>query len=210
MKINFSNLFKLKKALLQLSEIATEEGVNLIVDGEVEVGAEVFVNGDEGLVPASDGTYSYDGKTYTVEGGIVTAIVEQGVPEPETDPETPAETEPETNPETPAETEPETEPETPAETEPETNPETPAETEPETDPETPAETEPETEPETPAETEALKQRIAELEALVEELKKKLEEPVAESVEEEMKKTEKKGNKMDYSRLRAAIDKVNKG
>ena len=159
MKINFSNLFKLKKALLQLSEIATEEGVNLIADGEVEVGAEVFVNGDEGLVPASDGTYSYDGKTYTVEGGIVTAIVEQGVAEPENEPET--------------------------------------------DPETPAETEPD-------ETEALKQRIAELEALVEELKKKLAEPVAESVEEEMKKTEKKGNKMDYSRLRAAIDKVNKG
>ena len=177
MKINFSNLFKLKKALLQLSEIATEEGVNLIADGEVEVGAEVFVNGDEGLVPASDGTYSYDGKTYTVEGGIVTAIVEQGVAEPEN--------EPETDPETPAETEPE----------PETNPET--------DPETPAETEPD-------ETEALKQRIAELEALVEELKKKLAEPVAESVEEEMRKTEKKGNKMDYSRLRAAIDKVNKG
>ena len=206
MKINFSNLFKLKKALLQLSEIATEEGVNLIADGEVEVGAEVFVNGDEGLVPASDGTYNYDGKTYTVEGGIVTAIVEQGVPEPEnepeTDPETPAETEPETDPEP--------EPETNPETEPETNPETDPETNPETDPETPAETEPETPAETNPETEALKQRIAELEALVEELKKKLAEPVAESVEEEMKKTEKKGNKMDYSRLRAAIDKVNKG
>lgn len=95
MKFNKTKLFELKKALLQLAEIATEEGVTLIAEKDMEVGIEVFVQGDEGLVPASDGTYTYNGQTITVEGGIVTAIVEQGVAEPETDPET--------DPETPAE-----------------------------------------------------------------------------------------------------------
>ena len=42
MKFNKSQLMKLKKALLRLSEAQTEEGIMLITDGELEVGAEVF------------------------------------------------------------------------------------------------------------------------------------------------------------------------
>ena len=160
MKFNKNQLFKLKKALLKLSEIATEEGVTLVTDDELAVGAEVFVNGEEGLIPASDGVYNYNGQTITVEGGVVKALVAVPVEEPVTDPEP----------------EPEPEPEPVEETE---------------------------------DVEALKTRIAELEALVEELKKKLEEPAADSVDEELKKTEKVVNKMDYSRLREAINKTKK-
>ena len=173
MKFDRNKLFKLKAALLKLSEAQTEEGVTLITDGDLEVGVEVFVDGEDGLTPAGDKAYHYDGKVITVEGGVVTAIAEAQTEEPEPQPET--------------------------DPEPETDPQ------PETDPET----DPEPEPEPAEDVEALKTRIAELEALVEELKKKLEEPVAESVEEEMKKQEKNvsKNNMNYARLREAIREV---
>ena len=58
MKFSKSNLLKLKRALLNLGEVQTEEGL-LIYDGEnLEVGKEVFVEGEEGLEPAKDGEYS--------------------------------------------------------------------------------------------------------------------------------------------------------
>lgn len=182
MKLDKNKLFKLKKALLALEEIATEEGVTLVTDNEMEVGAEVFVNGDEGLVPASDGDYTYNGKKITVEGGVITAIVDEAVEEVETP-------------------EPETEVEAAEE-----EVETPTEEEEKKVDETAEDIQNVVEDivdETATEevdVEALKARIAELEALVEELKTKLEEPVAESVEEEMKKEEKKNektNKRDY-------------
>lgn len=201
MKFNKNQLFKLKKALLKLSEIATEEGVTLVTDDELAVGAEVFVNGEEGLIPASDGVYNYNGQTITVEGGVVKALVAVPVEEPVTDPE--PEPEPATDPE--PEPEPTTDPEPATDPEPEPEPTTDPEPEPEPEPEPT----PEPEPEPAEDVEALKARIAELEALVEELKKKLEEPAADSVDEDMKKTEKVVNKMDYSRLREAINKTKK-
>jgi hypothetical protein len=173
MKINKNKLFKLKKALLALEEISTEEGVMLVVDGDIEVGAEVFTNGDDGLVPATDGEYNYNGKVITVEGGVITAITEKTVEE-----ETP-ETE---------EVEVVNEEEAPVEEE---ITEEVAEV---------AEEIVEEVKDEDTDVEALKSKIAELEALIEELKAKLEEPVAESVEEEMKREEKKNEKtkkMDY-------------
>ena len=199
MKIEFKKLFALKKALLKLSEIATEEGVTLVTDDELAVGVEVFVNGEEGLIPASDGVYNYNGQTITVEGGVVKALV--AVPVEETEPTPEPEPEPATDPEPEPEPEPATNPE--PEPEPATDPE------PEPEPATDPEPEPEPEPEPAEDAEVLKKRIAELEALVEELKKKLEEPAADSVDEDMKKTEKVANKMDYSRLREAINKTKK-
>ena len=193
MKFDRNKLFKLKAALLKLSEVTCEDGTTLITDGELEVGVEVFTNGDEGLTPVADNTYEYDGKLITVEGGVITNIADK-----------PAETE-----ETPAEETPveeNAEEETPAE---EVVEETPAETESteETAQEV-AEVAQEVAEEATEEVvdvEALKNRIAELETLVEELKAKLEEPVADSVEEEMKKDEKPQKKeMNYM---AAIKKA---
>ncbi len=189
MRFNKSQIYRLKKALLQLSEIATEEGVTLVTDSELEVGAEVFVNGDDGLIPASDGTYNYNGTVINVEGGVVTSITE-----------TPVETE-----ETPVEAETETQEETAED-------ETPAETEStEETAEEVAEVAEEVAQEATEEVvdvEALNARIAELEALVAELTAKLQEPVADSVEEEMKNDEKpQNNKKPEMNYMAAIRKA---
>lgn len=173
MKFNKTKLFELKKALLQLAEIATEEGVTLIAEKDMEVGIEVFVQGDEGLVPASDGTYTYNGQTITVEGGVVKAIEETRTEENE--PETPAEanTEMENNEE---QTE-ENEPETPAEA---------SETNAEVD-------------RLKALVDDLTSRLETANARIAELEEKLKEPVADSVDDEFKKTEKEtSGKQDYA------------
>ena len=75
-------LLKRKRALLNLGEISTNEGL-LIYDGEnLEVGKEVFVEGDEGLVPAKDGLYTYNNEIIEVEGGVVKTISEKEVEQP--------------------------------------------------------------------------------------------------------------------------------
>ena len=75
-------LLKLKRALLNLGEISTNEGL-LIYDGEnLEVGKEVFVEGDEGLVPVKDGLYTYNNEIIEVEGGVVKTISEKEVDQP--------------------------------------------------------------------------------------------------------------------------------
>ena len=77
-----ANLYKLKKMLLSLSEISTNEGL-LIYDGDnLEVGKEVFVEGDEGLIPAKDGLYTYNNEIIEVEGGVVKTISEKEVEQP--------------------------------------------------------------------------------------------------------------------------------
>lgn len=68
--------------LLSLSEISTNEGL-LIYDGDnLEVGDEVFMEGEEGLVPAKDGLYTYDNEIIEVEGGVVKTISEKEVDHP--------------------------------------------------------------------------------------------------------------------------------
>lgn len=86
-------LLKLKRALLNLGEISTNEGL-LIYDGEnLEVGKEVFVEGDEGLVPAKDGLYTYNNEIIEVEGGVVKTISEKEVEQPTEEPVKPVEEE---------------------------------------------------------------------------------------------------------------------
>ena len=78
-----ANLFKLKKALLSLEEVTTEEGIVLITDNEtLEVGMEVFVDGTDGLEPAKDGEYTVKGNIVTVEGGKIISIVEKPIEQP--------------------------------------------------------------------------------------------------------------------------------
>lgn len=194
MKFSKSQLFKLKKALLKLAEIQTEEGVMLITDtDELTAGVEVFVDGEEGLVPATDGTYNYNGQVITVEGGVITDITVKPNEE-----ETPAEEAVETEEEEKPTEEQPTEEEKPTEEVEQEITEEVVDVAEEINNETKEEV---------VDVEALKAKIAELEALVEELKAKLAEPVAESVEEEMKKQEKQNNKKNEKNFAAAIKKA---
>ena len=178
-------LLKLKRALLNLGEISTNEGL-LIYDGEnLEVGKEVFVEGDEGLVPAKSGLYTYNNEIIEVEGGVVKTISEKEVEQPTEEPVKPVE-------------------EQPMEEQPMENPtEQPMET--------PIE-EPIVEGPTVDELnaiideqksviEGLKAEIENLKVENEELKKKLEEPSAQSAEEDFKnqKPNEKEKKIDFSK-----------
>lgn len=183
-----ANLFKLKKALLSLEEVTTEEGIVLITDDEtLGVGMEVFVDGTDGLEPAKDGEYTVKGNIVTVEGGKIVSIVEKPI-------EQPVETVVE---ETPMEEQPKEEA---MEEQPKENPmEQPME-------------EPIVEGPTVDELQAIideqKAMIEELKAEIEtikseneELKKKLEEPAAQSAEEDFKnqKPNEKEKKIDFSK-----------
>lgn len=178
-----ANLFKLKKALLSLEEVTTEEGIVLITDDEtLEVGMEVFVDGDEGLEPAKDGEYTVKGNIVTVEGGKIISIVEKPIEQPTE--ETPTE-------ETPMEQ---------VETVEEQPTEQPVET---------VETieGPSIEElnaiidEQKAMIEQLKSEIENLKVENEDLKKKLEEPAAQSAEEDFKNQKPNENekKIDFSK-----------
>ena len=180
-----ANLFKLKKALLSLEEVTTEEGIVLITDDEtLEVGMEVFVDGTDGLEPAKDGEYTVKGNIVTVEGGKIISIVEKPIEQPTE--ETPTE-------ETPMEqVKPE---EQPTETPTEQPTEEPIVEGPTVD-ELNAIIE-----EQKAMIEQLKSKIEELKVENEDLKKKLEEPSAQSAEEDFKNQKPNENekKIDFSK-----------
>ena len=182
-----ANLFKLKKALLNLGEISTNEGL-LIYDGEnLEVGKEVFVEGDEGLVPAKSGLYTYNNEIIEVEGGVVKTISEKEVEQPT------EEVVEEVVEETPMEEQPMEEP---MEEQPN---ETPIE-EPIVEGPTVDELNAIIE-EQKAMIEELKAEIETIKSENEELKKKLEEPAAQSAEEDFKnqKPNEKEKKIDFSK-----------
>ena len=170
-------LLKLKRALLNLGEISTNEGL-LIYDGEnLEVGKEVFVEGDEGLVPAKSGLYTYNNEIIEVEGGVVKTISEKEVDQPT---EEVVEEVVESMEEQPVET---------VETvEPIVEGPTVEELQAIID-------------EQKAMIEELKAEIENLKVENEELKKKLEEPAAQSAEEDFKnqKPNEKEKKIDFSK-----------
>ena len=174
-------LLKLKRALLNLGEISTNEGL-LIYDGEnLEVGKEVFVEGDEGLVPAKDGLYTYNNEIIEVEGGVVKTISEKEVDQPTEEPVKPVEEQPkdESMEEQPVETV-----ETVETIEGPSIEELNAIIE-----------------EQKSVIEGLKAEIENLKVENEELKKKLEEPAAQSAEEDFKnqKPNEKEKKIDFSK-----------
>jgi len=170
-------------ALLKLNSVSTDDGTVLVYDGDVlEVGYEVYIDGDEGLTPAPDKDYVVGENIVTVEGGKVTTIVARPVEEKPED-EVPEETETET------ETEPEEKPE---EEEKPTEEEVPED-------EVPEETEP-TVDELKAVIDEQKTLIEELRKENEELKRQLEEPAAEPAEEQFKKQEpEEKHKIDFSK-----------
>ena len=179
-------LLKLKRALLNLGEISTNEGL-LIYDGEnLEVGKEVFVEGDEGLVPAKDGLYTYNNEIIEVEGGVVKTISEKPIEQPTEEPVKPVEEQPmeEQPTEQPMEEQPM---ETPIE-EPIVEGPTVDELQAIID-------------EQKAMIENLKAEIENLKVENEELKKKLEEPAAQPAEEDFKnqKPNEKEKKIDFSK-----------
>ena len=174
------NLYKLKKMLLSLSEIPTKEGIVLITDSDdMEVGLEVFVDGDAGLEPAPDGEYTLNESIVVVEGGKIVSITEKPIEQPiETPVETPMENE----------EKPEEKMETPID-----NPEEPME---------PTIEELKTlieEQKTMIEN--LKSENENLKSEIEDLKKKLEEPLAEPAEEQFKneKPIERETKIDFSK-----------
>ena len=181
-----ANLFKLKKALLSLEEVTTEEGIVLITDDEnLEVGMEVFVDGTDGLEPAKDGEYTVKGNIVTVEGGKIISIVEKPIEQPTE--ETPTE-------ETPME-QVETVEEQPTEQPVETV-ETVETVEGPTTDELQAIID-----EQKAMIEQLKAEIETIKSENEELKKKLEEPAAQPAEEDFKNQKPNENekKIDFSK-----------
>lgn len=149
-------LLKLRNLLLNFADIATEEGVTLMVDGDLEVGKEAYTTDENGdVIPAADGDYTYENKIITVKEGVISEIKDKEVA-PENEPET----------EEPVVEE---EPVEAAE----------EEAEPETEPEPEAD-------EKDAKIAELEARIAVLEAENAELKAKLDEPAGESADEEFK------------------------
>ena len=177
-----ANLFKLKKALLSLSEVSTKEGVILITDSEnLSVGDEVFVDGTEGLEPTPDGEYTVGESIVTVEGGKIISIVEKPIEQPTEEPVKPVEEEqPMEQVETVVEEQPTEEPIVEGPTTDELN----------------AIIE-----EQKAMIEELKAEIETIKAENEELKKKLEEPSAQSAEEDFKNQKPNENekKIDFSK-----------
>lgn len=175
-----ANLFKLKKALLSLEEVTTEEGIVLITDDEtLEVGMEVFVDGTEGLEPAKDGEYTVKGNIVTVEGGKIVSIVEKPIEQPTEEPVEPVVEE------------------QPME-------EQPVEPVVEEQPIVEGPTTDELQAiidEQKAMIEELKAEIETIKSENEELKKKLEEPAAQSAEEDFKnqKPNEKEKKIDFSK-----------
>ena len=172
--------------LLSLSEIPTKEGIVLITDSDnMEVGLEIFVEGDAGLEPAPDGEYTVDENIVVVEGGKIVEIKEKPLEQPTEPVETPIET-PMENMEKPEEK--------PMEN-PIDNPEEPSEESSTIDDLNSIIEEQKTVIET------LKSENETLKVEIEDLKKKLEEPLAEPAEEQFKneKPIEKETKIDFSK-----------
>ena len=72
MEKTFLNLFKGRKVN---ATVKTTEGIDIYFDGVLEMGSKVFANA-EMTEPAPDGVHTYDGKLYTVAGGVVTNVEE--------------------------------------------------------------------------------------------------------------------------------------
>lgn len=72
------NRIKLAKALLKFNDYVTEDNITITIEGDIEVGKEVYTTDDNGdIVPLANGTYDVEGVTIVVEGAVITQIKEQ-------------------------------------------------------------------------------------------------------------------------------------
>lgn len=166
--LSLLQIIKLAKQIEKFVEVETNNGI-LIIDGDAEVGKEVFIEGEEGVDPAADGEYVSEDKVIVIVDGKIAEINDKPAEEPETE-------EPKEEPEAEPENEPEAEPAEEKPEEVEEPKEEPAE-EPQPD-------------EKDAKIAELEAKIAELEAENAELKAQL-----ESAKEEMSKPVKTETKM---------------
>lgn len=106
------NVLKLWKQMLKLAEIETDKAV-LVVDGDLEVGKEAYVQNGEEFVPAEDGEYEAEDKVIVIAEGKVSEIrLKEPAEQPAAEPEPEAEPAPEAEPVAQeADQEPEPEPE---------------------------------------------------------------------------------------------------
>ena len=74
--MNILNIIKLSKQLSKFVSIPYADG-NLICDGELEVGKELFIEDASGNLSPADGEYETDDKIIRVENGIISEILEK-------------------------------------------------------------------------------------------------------------------------------------
>lgn len=86
MTMNILNIIKLSKQLSKFVSIPYADG-NLICDGELEVGKELFIEDANGNLSPAAGEYETDDKIIRVENGIISEIVEKEEEKEPTGPE---------------------------------------------------------------------------------------------------------------------------
>lgn len=74
--MNILNIIKLSKQLSKFVSIPYADG-NLICDGELEVGKELFIEDASGNLSPAAGEYETDDKIIRVENGIISEILEK-------------------------------------------------------------------------------------------------------------------------------------
>lgn len=84
--MNILNIIKLSKQLSKFVSIPYADG-NLICDGELEVGKELFIEDASGNLSPAAGEYETDDKIIRVENGIISEIVEKEEEKEPTGPE---------------------------------------------------------------------------------------------------------------------------
>lgn len=99
MKVSQKVRLMLRSLLVKAGEISTDKG-ELLYDGELEIGVEVFIEDSEGeIVPAADGEYKAENRTIVVAEGKVAEIREEETEEKTEIEEVEAEEEPADTPE---------------------------------------------------------------------------------------------------------------
>lgn len=85
-----AKLIKLAKLVMKFATLLTDKA-ELIYNGDVEVGVEVFIEDEAGeIVPAADGDYTAEDMVITVADGVITEVKPVEEPATEVEPVEPA------------------------------------------------------------------------------------------------------------------------